>query len=316
VVAVAGTGLGAVLLRPGRSLTAKSGGPLDNTAVVILIAVGCLAAGLFAASHYRSRLGYQQDLPPFEQRLADVVRVALVAAALVVPLLLLSMHHFPSGGYTPAEQHTRVPAAPHRTPPPVRQHPLGQSSGETGISVPHVVLTIALAVLVLALLLAAYRLWRLLRRSEEPQPADIYRPAEQEVLADAVDSGRRALLGGSDARAAVIACYAAMETSLAQSGVARRASDSPQDLLERAAGSGLLTGPHAPDLTALFREARYSTHPMDDTHRDRAAAALDAIAAQLAEHAADADADADAADGADGRQPGPGGTQPTTGAHR
>ncbi|MBM9440230.1 DUF4129 domain-containing protein [Actinacidiphila bryophytorum] len=312
VVAVAGTALGAVLLRPGRSLTAKSGGPLDNSAVVILIAIGCLAAGLLAGSRYRSRLGYQQDLPPFEQRLADVVRVTLVAAALVVPLLLLTMHHFPSGGSTPAEQYTRLPATPHRTPPPVRQHPLGQSSGDKGISVPHVVLTIALVALVLALLLAAYRLWRLLRRSEEPQPAETYRPAEQEVLADAVDSGRRALLGGSDARAAVIACYAAMEASLGQSGVARRASDSPQDLLERAAGSGLLTGPHASDLTALFREARYSTHPMDDTHRGRAAAALDGIAAQLAEHAA---ADA-AADGADLPQPGTGGTQPTAGVHR
>ena len=69
---------------------------------------------------------------------------------------------------------------------------------------------------------------------------------EQDVLAQAVDSGRRALLDGDDARAAVIACYAAMETSLAASGIARRASDSPQDLLERASAGGLLTGPRAP----------------------------------------------------------------------
>jgi hypothetical protein len=102
-----------------------------------------------------------------------------------------------------------------------------------------------------------------------------------------VDSGRRALRDGADARAAVIACYAAMEQSLAASGIARRASDSPQDLLERAATGGRLTGPSAAALTALFREARYSTHPMDDSHRDRAADALAEIAAQLAPQASE-----------------------------
>jgi hypothetical protein len=72
-----------------------------------------------------------------------------------------------------------------------------------------------------------------------------------------------------------------METSLAASGMARRASDSPQDLLERASAGGLLTGAAPRALPALFREARYSTHPMDRGHRDRAAAALAEIAARL-----------------------------------
>lgn len=101
---------------------------------------------------------------------------------------------------------------------------------------------------------------------------------EQERLAQAVDSGRRALLDGTDARAAVIACYATMEESLADSGVARRASDSPQDLLERAVAGGLPAGAAVVELTGLFREARYSTHPMDGGHRDRATAALAEIA--------------------------------------
>nr|WP_237555284.1 DUF4129 domain-containing protein [Streptomyces sp. SID4948] len=72
-----------------------------------------------------------------------------------------------------------------------------------------------------------------------------------------------------------------MEQSLAASGVARKASDSPRDLLERGADSGLLTGTSAATLTDLFREARYSTHPMGDAHRDRAAAALAEIAGRL-----------------------------------
>jgi hypothetical protein len=320
VVAVAGTALGAVLLRPGRSLTARSGGPLDNSAVVILVALGCLAAGLLLSSRYRSRLGYDQNLPSFEQRLADAVRVTLIAAAVVVPVLLLSMHHFPSGGGDRAPERTGDDGFPHRTLPPFTPHPGNGAGHAPSINLRHILVVAGIAVLVLALLVAGYRLWRQLRRTEVPPPAGTYRPAEQDVLADAVDSGRRALLDGTDTRAAVIACYAAMETSLAHSGIARRASDSPQDLLARAASSGLLTGPHATDLTALFREARYSTHPMDGTHRARAAAALDAIAAQLAERAAAHDLQP----AADDPQPtadtppagGTRGPQRTGGAHR
>ncbi|WP_327292865.1 DUF4129 domain-containing protein [Streptomyces sp. NBC_01198] len=310
VVAVAGTALAAVLLRPDRSLLAESGGPLDNTAVVVLLAVACLVGGLMLSSRYRARLGYDQSLPPFEQRLADVVRVTLVAAAVLVPVLLLAMHHFPAGGAEPQPVQTRDDFFPH-TQRPIPPHRVTGPSSAGRLTLPHLLVVLGIAALVVALLIAGYRLWRQLRRTAAAADADPYRPAEEEVLADAVDSGRRALLDGADARAAVIACYAAMETSLARSGVARRASDSPQDLLERAAGSGLLTGPHATDLTALFREARYSTHPMDRTHRDRAAAALDAIAAQLAERAA-----ADDPQPGDGPGGGAQGTQPTAGVRR
>ncbi|WP_333770099.1 DUF4129 domain-containing protein [Streptomyces sp. IBSBF 2435] len=306
VVAVAGTALGAMLLRPERSLLAKSGGPLDSTPVVILIALACLAAGPMLSSRYRARLGYEQNLPPLEQRLADVVRVTLIAAAVLIPIVLLTMHRFPPSGPTPPDARPSggTPLTPtHRPIPAPKAY---KPTGGPQFSLPHIVELLGVAVLVIVLLVAGYRLWRQLR----PAPATPlgYRPAtEQDLLAEAVDSGRRALFHGTDARAAVIACYAAMETSLADSGVARRVSDSPQDLLERAAGSGLLTGPHAGALTALFREARYSTHPMDGAHRDRAAAALDAIAAQLIEHA---DADGTRPDGG---APGP---QPTAGVHR
>ncbi|WUH95385.1 DUF4129 domain-containing protein [Streptomyces sp. NBC_00433] len=306
LVAVAGTALGAVTLRPGRSLFADSGGPLDNSAAVILIALACLGAGILLSSRYRARLGYEQNLPPFEQRLADAVRVTLITAALAIPLLLLAMHRFPQGGSTPTVERTGSDWIPRSKRPPAPPGHIGKPSHAPQITLPHILVVIGIALLVVVLLVAGYRLWRQLRdTAEQPDPGP-YLPAEHDVLADAVDSGRRALLDGTDARAAVIACYAAMETSLAESGVARRASDSPQDLLERAAGSGLLTGPHATDLTVLFREARYSTHPMDHTHRDRAADALDAIAAQLAERAA-----ADAGPG-EGTQ----GPQPTAGAHR
>lgn len=141
-------------------------------------------------------------------------------------------------------------------------------------------------------MIAGLQLWRCLTRPPAPGAPATYATLddEQDRLARAVDSGRRALLDGTDARAAVIACYAAMEESLADSGVTRRASDSPQDLLERAVAGGPPTRASAAALTTLFREARYSTHLMDGSHRDRAAAALAEIADGLRSRTSDPEA--------------------------
>ena len=94
--------------------------------------------------------------------------------------------------------------------------------------------------------------------------------------------GRAALAGVDDARAAIIACYVAMERSLAERGTARAAADTPDELLARAVASGVVRGGAAGRLTALFYEARFSTHPLDGGQRDAASAALDELAAELA----------------------------------
>ncbi len=65
---------------------------------------------------------------------------------------------------------------------------------------------------------------------------------EDEGLRQAVDSGREALRAVDDARAAIIACYAAMEGSLASAGTARAATETPDELLTRAAAAGLIRG--------------------------------------------------------------------------
>ena len=85
-----------------------------------------------------------------------------------------------------------------------------------------------------------------------------------------------------DARAAIIACYVAMERRLAERGTARAAADTPDELLARAVASGAVRGGAAGRLTALFYEARFSTHPLGAGQRDAASAALDELAAELA----------------------------------
>lgn len=281
VIVVAGMGLTALLLRPDAPLTAPGRGPLGHSAgIVLLLALASLLAVLVARHRYSDRLDESSRLSEAEQRLSDTVRQTLAVLTSALPLLVLLLHRFGTRhgggrGQKPAPIDTGSLA---RTLPPARR-----IVGHAPDWVPYAVAAVG-AVIVLALVAFAARfLWQLLRRPVRGRYEATYSTSddEQELLAQAVDSGRRALLDGDDARTAVIACYLAMETSLAASGVARLASDSPQDLLERAGTGGLLTGGAAGALTALFREARYSTHPMDDGHRDRAAAALAEIAAQL-----------------------------------
>ncbi|MFF8731972.1 DUF4129 domain-containing protein [Streptomyces sp. NPDC015171] len=280
--------LGALLLHPETGLLAKGRGPLGGNAVLVVgLALLSLLGGLALREKYREQVSGARELDPVQQRMVDGVSRVLLAASLVVPLLVLVLHQFgsPDSSHKAGDGSGRAPLplpSPRQDPVPAPPppHHAGHAGHSTHFGLTRILLVLAIALLVAVVVIAGLHLWRYLTRppaSEAPVTYGVLGD-EQERLAQAVHSGRRALLDGTGARAAVIACYAAMEESLAGSGVARRASDSPQDLLERAVAGGLPTAAAAAVLTALFREARYSTHPMDGSHRDRAAAALAEIA--------------------------------------
>jgi len=104
-------------------------------------------------------------------------------------------------------------------------------------------------------------------------------------LVSAVDAGQAELTGHQDARAAILAAYAAMaariESGLAAGGRSASAADTPTELLTRAGAAGLVDGTAAGTLTALFREARFSRHPMNESHRRDAAQALATVRNEL-----------------------------------
>jgi hypothetical protein len=104
---------------------------------------------------------------------------------------------------------------------------------------------------------------------------------DAEELREAVESGRLAFAELDDARAAIIACYVAMESSLGDRGAARGVADTPDELLARVVAAGIVRGAAARRLTGLFYEARFSTHPLGRAERDAASAALDELAAEL-----------------------------------
>lgn len=144
------------------------------------------------------------------------------------------------------------------------------------------------ALLIIALLAASIVAWyramslRLSRRKSRLSAGpDSGIDEAADELARAVESGRIALRDIDEARAAIIACYVAMEQSLAEAGAARGAAETPDELLVRAVAADLVPPGPAGLLTELFYEARYSTHPMPTSKRDQAGQALADIAAGL-----------------------------------
>ena len=198
--------------------------------------------------------------------------------AAVAITIIVGLHLRLFSGKTRPPPAQRVPKSTLTPSPPAltRQNP----------STFHLPLTALLYGLLVLVLLAAIVLsiWWARRFGRSGESRDNGFIAEDpEDLREAVESGRAALHTIDDARAAIIACYLAMETSLAERGAARAIADTPDELLARAQASGIVRGTAAARLTALFYEARFSSHPLDRSQRDAAARALDELAAAIAE---------------------------------
>ncbi|MER7767035.1 DUF4129 domain-containing protein [Kitasatospora sp. NPDC096140] len=294
LLVVVGLLTAAATLRPGGGLlgTATSG-PVTGLGYVVLLGLGwAVLVGRFAV-RFREEVRHLDGPTPRADRLRETAMLLLPLAAVAVPVLLLVLHSR-SGGDALPDLSLPSPDSTPETVPSATPVPVSPESGEgLGMLLVALIALAAAAVLTVGAF-AVVRLRRSRRRSRELPEVLPAAPASPEgALVEAVASGRRAL-EGADARAAVIACYAAMEGSLAASGLPRQAWESPTELLVRVLSDERVDAAGARELTALFREARYSTHPMDDRQVHRARTALDAIAARLADaQPADAGAAAD-----------------------
>jgi Domain of unknown function (DUF4129) len=127
--------------------------------------------------------------------------------------------------------------------------------------------------LIAALLVVAVVLTVIGRRRRMADAID-HDEATRGAIYAAAGAGADAMRDVAEPRAAIIACYAAMEAVLSHAGVRRLVAETPSDLLTRAIEIGV--APRAAQrLTGLFLEARYSTHEMTEADR---AAAHDALA--------------------------------------
>jgi hypothetical protein len=149
--------------------------------------------------------------------------------------------------------------------------------------------------LVVAALLAG--IWFALRDAlrRRPGPAAVAgdpvrrRGATEEVVA-ALDAGLTALDDADgDPRRVVIACWVRLEEAAAAAGTPRLASDTSTDLVTRLLSGHAVTGDVLAGFAALYREARYASHTVDDRMRAQAREALRRLRAELTATAASGD---------------------------
>jgi hypothetical protein len=279
--------LGAAALGSARGSADYGVGPLARQ--WFLFAVLGVGLGIFALFKLRERISAADPESTAQARLGRGVLAVLAVMTVALPIGLYLARFQSSGGAgscgtecpqllaTGTDQGGQTPLT----------LPTKAATHAGNLKLPLGMILLVLGCVLAALVVAALVLLYLRLRRQRiqlgiegaPPPELADEGLDEKALGAAVLAGRDALEG--EARAAIIACYAAMEDSLAAAGVTRLESDSPADLLRRATERGAVSGPAPRLLAALFREARFSTHPIDSRHLDQARGALDEITAQL-----------------------------------
>ncbi|GAA3336819.1 hypothetical protein GCM10020358_10810 [Amorphoplanes nipponensis] len=165
-----------------------------------------------------------------------------------------------------------------------------QQAAEAGGELPDWTGTVALVVLgVLAVLVLGLVAWALVRqtlsrRAGRTGRRDPRRPESRtaEDLVAALDAGLQELSDTDrDPRRAVIACWVRLEQAAAAAGTPRHAGDSPTDLVARLLAEQHLDAGVLTPFAAVYRQARYATHTVDDQMRRQARTALERLRVDL-----------------------------------
>ena len=223
-----------------------------------LIAMGALVTVLVAVSAERAGDTPRARRTPLWAQMAMIAFAVLVAVGLSRAGGVLVRGGLAGRGG--GSENVRLPehALPH-----TMSHALG------------IAVTVGLALATVALIAGAYLL---LRRDRSIARE---RGEFEDELRAAVAEGLDRLESTAEPRAAIVACYAAMQRIVAASGVPRRASDTPFELLARVLRERSEVGPGADRLTVLFERAKFSDHPITEAMRREAIEALESIEAGL-----------------------------------
>lgn len=230
---------------------------------------------LFAVLAVRNR--HRATSPPLVAKLRTTLMYVLGAGIVVLGVTLLDLLvniHMPTRTGQ-GERPTGTLRPPHIKPPKP-----GAVTHGSSFPISDVLYGLIAALLLAAIVWVAVKALRNRRLEARPE---LELPAEEygETLEEAILGGQRALQELDDARAAIIACYLAMEGSLAQAGTARSVAETPDELLAKAVKQLLVSEGPASQLTRLFYEARFSSHPLDNSHREAAERSLAELASEL-----------------------------------
>jgi hypothetical protein len=181
-------------------------------------------------------------------------------------------------------------AAPLLPPSQESRPPPSAAPGEAGSELPDWISTVALVVVgVLAVGVLGLVVWALLRqvvsrRGRRKGKRDPRRPepSTAEDLVAALDAGLQELSDTDrDPRRAVIACWVRLEQAAAAAGTPRHAGDSPTDLVARLLAEQRVEAGVLTPFAAVYRQARYATHTVDDQMRRQARTALERLRIDL-----------------------------------
>lgn len=143
-------------------------------------------------------------------------------------------------------------------------------------------LVVAVIVAVLTLFVLALRdLLRRIRpqvtRHAEPDFAVPEVPAE---ILEGADAGLESLAQGTP-RNAIVAAWVALEVAAGAAGLPRHPAETSSEYVARVLGVWEVAAGSLGELAALYREARFSTHPLTEVHRQHAVTALRVIRSDL-----------------------------------
>ncbi|MFD6350534.1 DUF4129 domain-containing protein [Nocardia tengchongensis] len=258
--------------------------------VLLLVSMVILVAGVINSRH---RLPLAMPEPDREdlvrgpglKRLGLAVVIGVAALALIVTAVLSIYLVMPARqdgtGAQPTVAPTGTAQQPLETAAPTPDSVPEPSLSGTALLLVGITATVLVLIAMTGLVVVAVSSNRrpALSRTPLPQPT----PTEAVSLAKVAEMGLAAMIApGQDPRTAIIACYVAMESGLAQAReVAPLASDTPSEVLARAFDRGFLHDASARELVSLFEEARFSPHSMLEWQRMRAEQLLRIVLADL-----------------------------------
>jgi uncharacterized protein DUF4129 len=249
-------------------VSSRVGSPPTGSFSVIelgaLIVLGTIAVmGLLALIWSRA---WEDQLPakrpPLWKRILELVLLAAVVAGALAILMTVVPRH-PVGGHG-----ARVGQRPKAAATHAHKLPGGplDSSWARG------------AAFAAGALIGIVALFLIYRHPTRPGARD----GDDEALDHAIAAGVEGLESEEDPRRAVIKAYAGMERALGEDGLPRRPSETPVEYLRRALERLSASTAATTRLTALFEQAKFSTHEIDEPMRREALAALGDLRSELA----------------------------------
>ncbi len=280
---------------PGVDRAARRGPPDSPASLVYVIAmlsVSVVIVGVAIIVRLRDPRRAAPSAGGLSERFSDgrgrpTWRVLVIGAAVLVAWLLAVwlLSHFVTlniGGEPPAAPPSTAPAPGTNASRPPQPPDVGADR-----DVLHYLIAATAALIVLIVVGAVFAARR--RRVEEPptvgaeMPRPPTAPSTSESLVRAAEVGLAEIGDRSrEPRAAIIACYAAMERELSRvPGAVPQDFDTPTEVLARAVENHVLHVDNAAELVNLFEEARFSPHVMSEAHRESALGVLQLVLADL-----------------------------------